>query len=315
MNSLDQMVADYVSKADTTLSNLAAIVPQLWAGMLEPNLRKREAFQQSILINTDLVGEAGDRVFLPTLPDFDDSNMDLTEDTDMTPIALSNATSVQLTPAEKGKAVGITRKALDRMKYDGMAQIVDRLAYAMSQKIENTISNLYSASVPGTSNSMTVLRPQGASSTTIAAADVLDDATLLDAKATLDSANAVPFGDGSYRLYIHPNQYKALIKDSNIRQDLRYASPQVLLRGEVGSLHGIRIIVSNYVKTLTENSVTTYNAMLLSDRWAVCAYKRLPEMVIDPTVYDFGRRRRVGIVADFDIELLHNERAVVLRTA
>ena len=315
MNSLDQLVADYVAKADTQTSNLTQIIPQLWAGMLEPNLRKREAFQQSILVNTDLVGVPGDRVFLPTLPDFDDSSMDLTEDTDMTPIALTDATSVQLVPAEKGKAVGITRKALDRMKYDGMAQIVDRLAYAMSQKIENTISNLYSATVPGTSTTMSILRPQGASATTITASDVLDDATLLDAKAVLDSANAVPFGDGSYRLYIHPNQYKALIKDSNIRQDLRWASPQVLLRGEVGSLHGIRIIVSNYVKQLTENTVNTYQAILMSERWAVIAYKRLPEMVIDPTVYDFGRRRRVGIVADFDIELLHAERAVVLRTA
>lgn len=315
MDQIDQLIAEYVAKADTTTANLSAITPQLWAGMLEPNLRKRESFQQSILQNTDLVGTDGDRVFLPTLPDFDDSNMDLTEDTDMTPIALSNATSVQLVPSERGKAVGITRKALDRMKYDGMAQIVDRLAYAMSQKLENTISLLYSGTVPGAGTSMVVQRPNGKIATTIATTDTLNDAAILNAKAALDSANCVPFADGSYRLYISPSQYVALIQDSNIRNDLRYASPQVLLRGEVGSLHGVRIIVSNYVKTSTENAITVTNAMMLSERWAVCAWKRLPEMVIDPTVYDFGRRRKIGITADFDIELLHAERGLVLRTA
>lgn len=315
MNSLDALVAEYVAKADTTTTNLTKIIPQLWAGMLEPNLRKREVFQQSILHNTDLVGTAGDRVFIPTLPDLDDSNMDLTEDTDMTPIALTDATSVQLVPAEKGKAIGITRAALDRMKYDGMSQIVDRLAYAMSQKIENTISNLYSASVPGTASSLNVLRPQGATATTIAAADVLDDSTLLDAVAQLEDANNIPFDDGFWRLYIHPEQYKALIKDTNIRQDLRYASPQALLRGEVGVLHNIRIVKSTYVKQSTENGVNVYNAILMAPRWACVAWKRMPEMVIDPTVYDFGRRRKVGITADFDIELLHAERALVIRTA
>lgn len=316
MDQLDQLIAEFVAKADTNTTNMAAIIPQLWAGMLEPNLRKREAFQQSILQNTDLLGEPGDRVFLPTLPDLDDSNMDLTESTDMTPVALSDATSVQLVPAEKGKAVGITRKALDRMKYDGMAQIVDRLAYAMSQKIENTISNLHSASVPGNASAkMTVYRPNGKTSATIAATDVLDDASLLDIKTLLVERDAVPFEDGMFRLYIHPRQYKALIKDSNIRNDLRYASPAVLLRGEVGSLHGIRIVVSNYVKTTVENTVTTYNAILMSERWAAIAWKRMPELVLDPTVYDFGRRRKVAITADFDIELLHEDRGIVCRTA
>lgn len=315
MDPLDLLVAEWVAKADTTTTNMAAIIPQLWASTLEPNLRKREQFQQSIAVNTDLVGEPGDRVFLPTLPDLDDSGMDLTEDVAMSIIALSDATSVELIPAEKGKAIGITRKALDRMKYGGMELLVDRLAYSMSQKIENTISNLYSASVPNGGASMTIYRPNGKTAATIATTDTLNDDAILDVKAILEGEDAIPFDDGSYRLYIHPNQYKALIKDPDIRNDLRYASPAVLLRGEVGSLHGVRIVVSNYVKTLVENTVTTYQSLLMSDRWAAIAWKRMPEVTLDPTVYDMGRRRQVGITADFDIELIHAERAIVVRTA
>src|SRR5258708_2838342 len=147
MLPLDQLIA----KADTVAApTLTAIIPQLWAAQLEDNLRKRAVFQQSIVSNTDLVGAEGDTVYMPTLPDLDASLMDLAEDVDIVLVSLNQATSVALKPLEKGKGVGITRYALDRMKYDGMAQIVDRLAYAMSLKIEGTIAGLYSANVPGT---------------------------------------------------------------------------------------------------------------------------------------------------------------------
>ena len=55
--------------------------------------------------------------------------------------------------------------------------------------------------------------------------------------------------------------------------------------------------------------------MLTSPRWAAVAYKRRPEVIVDPTLYDMGRRRRFGVVADFDIEAIHAERAVCMTSA
>ncbi|PZW18057.1 hypothetical protein EI42_06371, partial [Thermosporothrix hazakensis] len=49
-----------------------------------------------------------------------------------------------------------------------------------------------------------------------------------------------------WRLVITNKQYRDLLKDDKVRNDLRYASPQVMLRGEVGVPHNIRIIVSHH---------------------------------------------------------------------
>jgi N4-gp56 family major capsid protein len=308
--AIDQLVA----KAITQTSGQAAIIPELWAAELEPNLRKREVLQQSVLQNTDLLGEPGDVVHIPTLPDLGAAAA-LTEGTDMTVGQLTDSTTVDLTPAEVGKAVGITRKALDRIKYDGMAAIVDRLAYSMALYLEGTIAGLYNATVPVVGGSLTNQYPNSHASGTVVSTDTLDATTILHAKATLEASDVTPWEDGLWRFYIHPYQYEKLIQDQDVRNDLRYASPSTLLRGEVGVLHNTRIIVSTHVKSVTENSTTVYKSLFVSPRWAAIAWKRKPELVIDPTLYDFGRRRQVAVTADLDIQLLHNDRALVVTTA
>lgn len=317
---------ELVIKATTLTSNVQALIPQIWAARLEKNLRKLKVFEQSVVVNTDLlVPGAGDTVYIPILPDLAAAPA-LTEGTDMVPIALNNAMSIPLKPQEYGMVVEITRKALDRMKYDGVAEIIDRLGYGMSLTIEGAIASLYSAAVPGTMNTLPVLYANGKSSTTITNADTFNDACILNAVEVLESKNNVPFEDGYYRLYISPSQWMSLLQDSNVRNSLMWAdsghgdAARLLdgygpLRNERGRLHGCRIIVTNYIQTDVENTVTVQNAMLVAPRWAAIAYKRRPEVVVDPTLYDIGRRRRFGVVADFDTELIHYERAVVIKSA
>lgn len=312
---------ELVRKAMTNTATLQKIVPQLWAAELEYNLRKRAVLQQSIVVNEDLlVPNAGDTVYIPSLPDIAQAD-DLTEGVDMTPIALNNATSVPFIPTERGKTVDITRKALDRIKYDGIAAIVDRLAYSMSLKIEGMIANLWNANVPGTTGAAGQLTPvyaNGKTNTTVTTADVFNDALILNAKKQLMSVDAHLYDDGMWMLFISPAQYAALLQDQNVRNDLHFAVPNQLIRGEVGILHNCHIIVTNFILSNAEgasNGVPVWKALLTSPRWAAIAYKRRPEIIIDPTLYDLGRRRRFGSVADFDIELLHQERAVVVCSA
>jgi hypothetical protein len=173
---------------------------------------------------------------------------------------------------------------------------MDRLAYAMSQALNLGFASLYSASVPGTSNKMTKLYANSKATGTITSSDTFNDALILAGIQTLQQANNVPFPDNYWRLYINPAQWAALLQDTNTRQDLRWAAPDRLLTGEVGTLHGCRIIVTNYIQQSSEgagSAVTVNNAMLLAPRWAVIAYKRKPEAVVDPTLYDMGRRRRL----------------------
>ena len=309
---------ELVRKAITNSATLQKIIPQLWAAELEYNLRKRAVLQQSIVVNEDLlVPNAGDTVYIPSLPDIAQAD-DLTEGVDMTPIALNNATSVPFIPIERGKTVDITRKALDRIKYDGIAAIVDRLAYSMSLKIENTIAGLWNATVPGTTNQLVPVYANGKTNTNVTAADIFNDLLLLNAKKQLMSVDAHLYDDGMWMLYISPAQYAELLQDQNVRNDLHFAVPGQLICGEVGILHNCHIIVTNFIQSNAEGAssgVPVWKAILTSPRWAAIAYKRHPEIIIDPTLYDLGRRRRFGSVADFDIELLHAERAVVVCSA
>jgi N4-gp56 family major capsid protein len=306
---------ELIRKATTNTTTLNALIPQLWAAQIERNLRKHAVFEQSAVVNGDLlVPNAGNVVYIPILPDLGPAGA-LTEGTDMTVNALNTASSVAMTPSEYGTTIEITRKALDRIKYDGAAAIMDRLSYAMSQTIEGAFAALYNASVPGTANKMTTIYANGKASGTITTSDTFNDALILAGIKTLQQANNFPFPDNYWRLYINPAQWANLLQDTNTRQDLRWAAPDRLLNGEVGTLHGCRIIVTNYIVQTLEgagSNVPANKAMLIAPRWACIAYKRKPEAVVDPTLYDMGRRRRFGITADFDIELLHNERGVVL---
>lgn len=322
-----------IRKATTLTSNLTQLIPQLWAAQLETNLRRRAVLEQSLVVNTDLmVPGAGDRVFIPALPDITIADL-LTEGTDMTPYALSNSASIPLIPTEYGKTIEITRKALDRIKYDGMSAIVDRLAYSMSIRIESNIAALYNATAASAfPNSQTVfggsslttiptLYPNGHTNTTIVATDTFNASMLSTAVAKMQQYDNVPFPDGNYWLFLSPDAYQSLIMDANVRQDLRYAAPERLINGDQGTLYGCRIILTNYMPgstgntPITENTIPVVKSMLVAPRWAAIAYKRRPEIVVDPTLYDMGRRRRFGVTADFDVELLHPERALVITTA
>lgn len=309
---------EIVRKAITTTTNLNALIPQLWAAQIERNLRKREVLQQSVVMNTDLlVPGAGNTVYIPILPDMQQVDA-LTEGTDMVPYALNNATSIPLTPTEYGMTIEASRKALDRIKYDGVAEIIDRLSYSMSLRIEGQLAALWNATVPGTSTKIATLYANGKTSANITATDTFNDAMIWNAIAQLQAANNVPFDDGYYRLYMNPTQWASLMQDQNVRQDLRFAEPDRLLNGEVGVMHGCRLIVTNYIVQTAEgasNGVTVNNAMLLAPRWAAMAWKRRPGVVVDPTLYDLGRRRRFGILADYDAQLIHAERALILKSA
>lgn len=310
LSPIDEMVA----KATTLTSNLQTIIPQIWAAELEINLRKHAVLESSLIANSDLlVPGAGDTVYIPILPDIGPA-ADLTEGTYIVPIALSNSTTVAMVPVERGIIVEITRKALDRIKYDGMSAIMDRLAYSMSQKLEGMVAALATASVPGTANKLPQVFPNGHTATTLVSTDTMNDAVLHSTRLLLEQTNNVPFSDGYYRMYISPAQAEALFQDANIRNDLRWGAADRLFTGEIGQIAGFRLIVTNYITTGTYNALTAYQAMAVAPRWAAVAYKRRPEAYVDPTLYDGGRIRRFGILADFDIELIHAERGVCVVT-
>jgi hypothetical protein len=312
---------ELIEKATTTTTNWATLIPKLWANRIERNLRKRSVFLPTLTVFDDLlVPGAGDLLHVPFLQDLG-AVPSLTEGTAMTVNAMPNSTEIQLTPTEYGMMYSVTRKMLDRIKYAGIAEIFDRFSYSMEQTIEGQCAALATATVPTAGGTLTQIYANGKTSSTITSSDTFNDKLILDGIAYLRGLNNVPFDDGYFILYITPGQWEALWQDSNIRTDLRFAEPSLLLsqnsdlNGVVANLHGCHVIVTNYVTSQTENSITDYNALLVAPRWGCITWKRRPEALIDPTLYDLGRIRQMGITADFAINLFHNERAVVLKSA
>lgn len=323
------LAIDELVRKSTTTTTLAATIPQVWQPRVERNLRLHDVYLGSIVVNTDLmIPKAGNTVYIALLPDVGIADP-LTEDVDMTPIALSTATTVPLTPAEYGKSVQITRAALDRISFDGIAEIIDRLSYSMALRVQSLVAKQWNQTVPGAGNGQSFVNqyPNGHNSATIVATDVMSDALILTAIAQLESTNNVPFEDGYYRLFITPLQYKQLIRDSDIRNDLRYASPERLLTNEKGALHGCRIITTNFqpytgnaasdaaLNIAAQNSVNVAVAFLMAPRAIALAWKRQPSVITDPTLYDGGRKRRFYVTADFAAVPLHFERMVCITTA
>ena len=306
-----------VQKADSSTTTLATMIPEIWGAELEPNLRKRAVLEQSVLANTDLLGGPGDIVHIVDLPDISAAAA-VSEGTPITVNPLNASAEVQLTPTEVAAAIGVTRKALDRIKYDGMAAIVDRLAYAMSLYIEGGIAALWNGTVPTKGGSLTARYPNAHTSSNVVVGDTFSVSFLQDSLAALQALDVTPFTDDLFQLYVHPFQARDLMKDSAFRDDMHFAEPQLALRGEIGIYRNCHVIVTNYMVHVMEGAsslVDTRKALLVSPRWAAIAWKRRPEIVVDPTLYDFGRRRQIAVTADMHIALLHSERALVLSTA
>ena len=311
--NFDELIAK--SYTGSVVADQTAIIPNIIASQLEPNLRKAAVLQQSLVENTDLLGNPGSNVFIPRLAD-GGTVAALTEGTDISIIALDASDSVEFTPSEVGLAFGITRKALDRIKFDGIAVIVSQLGYAMSLYVEGRIAGLYSGSVPGHGGeTVTSVYPNSHTSANVVAGDVFSPAVLQEAHTQLLETNNIPFPDGHFQCYMSPRQYLKFITDDKVRDDIHFSQPQVVMTGEMGIWNNIRIMQTNHIKQVVENtSVNVQKALLVAPRWAAVAWKRRPEIVLDPTIYDFGRRRQFAIVADLDIQLLHADRVRSITT-
>jgi len=315
---------ELIQKALTQTTNWQTMIPQLWAAKLEVNLRKTSVFQQSLVTFDDLlVPGAGDQLHIPWLVDLGPVPA-VQEGTNMPVQAMPNSADIVVKPTEYGQMYGVTRKMLDRIKYNGIGEILDRFAYAMQQTLETQVASLYNGVVPANpadpNAKLRALYSNNKLTGTITPTDTFNDKLLLDGVVAARSNNCHTWPNGSFRCYISPAQWEALLLDNNIRADLRFAAPGQLLNdnadpiGVVAKLHGVDLIVTNYIQTTQENGNTVFNALLVSPRWACITWKRRPEAMVDPTLYDLGRYRQLGITADFSIDLLHYARAFVLKS-
>lgn len=110
----------------------------------------------------------------------------------------------------------------------------------------------------------------------LASTDILDNAEIIRAVATLHTNKARPFEDGYFIAVISPNTWADLMQDPSIVNAFLYAGDKgeqnPLYRGELGTYMGVRWFLSQNAKTYTGSACTTVEATLFMgrDAYGIC---------------------------------------------
>lgn len=226
------------------INNADVFIPEIWSSEIK---RERDAnfILKSGISMLPMVGKKGDVVHIPQI-----SRLAVNDKVHNTPVTLQSKTEDEYTiTVDKYKEASFMIEDIVGIQasYNLRSEYTREAGYAMAQDIDNFVLGLradvhkYAAqNVYASSNGTEGGTPQG-----------LDRASILVAKQKLDEAK-VPMQGRC--LYVSPAQAIDLLTiEQFISAD--YVNGRPTLNGEVGSLYGIKIIVSNNIVT---NSLTGY---------------------------------------------------------
>ena len=177
----------------------------------------------------------------------------LTEDTDVTPVAMSDS-QVEVTLVEYGNAVNTTAKLRGTSFLDVDAAAANIVGYNAGISIDSVIRDVLAG---GTH----VVYGGGGSTTPTArneieASDIIEANDIRKVVAALRKANAVSF-NGMYMGYIHPDVSYDLRKETGVaswRDPHVYSDPANIYNGEVGAFEGVRFIETPRAKIFEDAS-------------------------------------------------------------
>jgi N4-gp56 family major capsid protein len=177
----------------------------------------------------------------------------LTEDTDVTPVAMSDS-QVEVTLAEYGNAVNTTAKLRGTSFLDVDAAAANVVGYNAGISIDSVIRDVLSA---GTN----VVYGGGGSTdetarTDIEVEDIIEANDVRKVVSALRKANAVSF-NGMYMGYIHPDVSYDLRRETGVaswRDPHVYSDPANIYNGEVGAFEGVRFIETPRAKIFDDAS-------------------------------------------------------------
>lgn len=147
-------------------------------------------------------------------------------------------TQVVFTPTEYLKAYQLSDKEARRSFFDLMADITQKLGYALARKRENAAVALLQASAGN------AIVANGVVASAIASTDALDYIDIVNAMTEIEVDKCSATGGF---LFVHPRQKGSLMKDSAFYQSYVYGGREVILNGEIGTIAGLRVLVSDEI--------------------------------------------------------------------
>jgi len=242
----------------------------------------------------------------------------LTEGTGPTPIAVS-VNGVDVTPTQYGVSVEMTDLVVLTSAFELTNYTLSEVGKAMARKIDTVIQSVVNA---GTN---VIYAGSATSRATIGASDLLTAGLIRKAAQKLRKNSAPEFPGGGYVAVAHPDAIYDLTGESGTGSWIdvhKYAQPQNIFNGELGSLLGVRLVQSPNVQTFS-STVTVYPTTVLGAGayriayWLagkVNSYVYLPEQAVSIS-NQLGQKGWVGAKTNIGVARTQEERIVRIESA
>lgn len=246
--------------AQTTSSVLsAALTFKIQRGVLQ-NLRAALVYADPMFAEQGQYDAGHNELTFVAVPDLAINTTTLTEGAAPTPKALS-ITTVDITPAQYGDLVSITDLAKRFSPFDISSVATERITRQARESIDKVSRDVIAAG--GTAFYADAVANRAA----LGAANKLDAVDLRRLRATMFKNKIPPFSDGYYRLMVSSEQGFDLRSDSSTGGWIdvnKYATPETLLKGELGRMEGFRIMEVVNAPTFA-STVTVHAAVAVGD--------------------------------------------------
>jgi N4-gp56 family major capsid protein len=224
---------------------ITQMLPQIWSARILAKLEKNLVFAQPGVVNRDYEGDIradGDRVHIHSFNDLTVSSYTKNSTT----ISYENLTDSRVTLLiDQSKYFAFSVDDIDtaQIRPELIDAAADRAAYQLAEVADSYIAGLYSGA--STSAPDNTIETSQFTSTNVYQ-------KLVELSVAMDAVN-LPAGG---RFIVVPPWVKGLLLQNS--SFVTAAKPDAVLNGEIGQIAGIRILVSNNVKTTGTSPVVSH---------------------------------------------------------
>ena len=235
----------------------------------------------------------GSSVVFSIYSDLAQATSTLTEESDVSSIALGNPNQVTVTLNEYGSAVTTTKKLNLTSFNDVDSALADIIAYNAADSIDSVVASVL------TGGSNVIYAGSGATSTnTIDSADTMSVAAIRKAVVELRTNKAVPRINDLYAAYLHPRQAADLRAESGtggFQALTQYVDRTPFVAGAVGVIEGAFVVETPRVPyAANSSSVNVYKAVIAGREALAEAQAQDISTVIGPEIDALRRFRTIG---------------------
>lgn len=232
--------------AVTKIENL--INPQVMADMISAKVTKKIVVTPFARIDTTLQGRAGDTVTVPAFNYIGDA--DIVAEGDAVATSQLTASSTNFGIKKAMKAVTLTDEAVLSGYGNPVGETTTQLAKSIASKIDSDAMDVLTVTYNASS------APNGVQKTYTAGA-IISYSGVVNAVDTFEEEV-----QSEKVMFVHPKQVTQLRLDPDFISADKY-NKEVMVRGEIGMVAGVRIVPSKRVKTTGTSSNAVYNCPII----------------------------------------------------